>query len=58
MSTTEKKKKLYHILFYLVISTYGGSDHNNTHISTHATLLGTVMLLDLATLVAFQNSSD
>ena len=47
-----------HIPFYLMISTNSSPDHNNTHVSTKAALLGLMVLLDIAAIFQFQNAPD
>ena len=57
LTPEDKKNILRHIPFYLILSTDGGPD-KNTHIATKAALLGLVILLDLAAIVAFRNALD
>ena len=58
LSTKDKTSILQHVPFFLAISTDGGHDHKITNISTRVALLGMVLMLELASLVAFRNAPD
>ena len=58
MSNEDRKRILRYVPFFVVLSTDGGPDHKNTNIATKAALLETVIILDLASLVAFRNAPD